>query len=497
MSLRKRSINDVLIQKYKKMQDCVHGQITISNFMTMVIDSKEFQRLRKLKQLGSCSYVYHSAEHTRFQHSIGTAYLAGELLNTIHQNHIPADVSEYLKNIPELRSYYKTRYDGLSYVLDEYIIELVKIAALCHDIGHGPFSHIFDDHFLPYVKSKREPNDSHEMRSGLLVEKIIKNNVKLSQFISDDCIQFIKNIINPQKEHNGWLYQIVSNNLNGLDVDKYDYIARDSHFTGIKIGFDLNNLIYNVRVVDNNICYQEQVFLDICELFRTRYRLHRTVYAHKAAISSQFMIIEIFNNINDIIGLADSVNDMDKFCEMTDEYILTCHNSYMSGCNFLSDSQRESLEKVKLIIDKLNRHELYPHVGTYICDSRVDMSQYNFKTITDEKLIVFQTVVGFVSGKKSNPLENIYVYNASTIKNKKYKCQKVAPHDYSRLLSAQYQENLMMIFSRDRNIKNLTKTRNEFSELFPKIPIYCVSEKMNNINFVDSNDSDEEKADIN
>src|SRR5207253_5636322 len=139
------------------------------------------------------------AVHTRHEHSIGTYFLAGRILDCISKNTDPLDIYQYFSEITELKQYFNDTYGENIYIFDEFIIELIKIAALCHDLGHGPFSHVFDDFFLPYVKKELSPNDHHEVRSGLLLEKIIKSNKKLSKIIGDNEINFMKNIINPEK----------------------------------------------------------------------------------------------------------------------------------------------------------------------------------------------------------------------------------------------------------------------------------------------------------
>ena len=134
--------NEEIDQNYKQFYDNIHNYIKVSNIACKIIDSKPFQRLRSLHQLGTCHYVFPTATHTRFEHSIGTYYLTGRLLNNI-KNKINKDtLEEYLKNISELKEYYeKTN----NYILDNYICELIKIGGLCHDLGHGPFSHLFEE----------------------------------------------------------------------------------------------------------------------------------------------------------------------------------------------------------------------------------------------------------------------------------------------------------------------------------------------------------------
>src|SRR5437868_6262437 len=188
----------------------------------------------------------------------------------------------------------------------------------------------------------------------------------------------MKNIINPEKHHTGFVYQIVSNSLNGLDVDKFDYISRDSYVTGIQTKFNYQRLVDHAIVIDNNICYPEQSIGDIIELYSTRYKLHKTVYAHKSAISAQYMIIEIFKYLDKILNLCDSVNDMDKFCTMTDEYILTCINILKQPFVTLQEPQYRALGRAESIITKLNSHKIYPHVLTKVDDKKIEITRKHF-----------------------------------------------------------------------------------------------------------------------
>src|SRR5437868_6747560 len=96
----------ILIQNYKHIHDSIHGFIGVSNIAVMVIDTIEFQRLRHLKQLGSCCYVYHNAVHTRHEHSIGTYFLAGRILDCISKNTDPLDIYQYFLEITELKQYF-------------------------------------------------------------------------------------------------------------------------------------------------------------------------------------------------------------------------------------------------------------------------------------------------------------------------------------------------------------------------------------------------------
>ena len=106
-----------------------------------------------MKQLSTFNYIFQNAVHTRFEHSIGTYYLSQQLCHQISTNTNKNIINEFIKNNNFLYNYLKTTYIDSKRLckFDKYIQELINIAALCHDIGHGPFSHIFDDDFLKYV----------------------------------------------------------------------------------------------------------------------------------------------------------------------------------------------------------------------------------------------------------------------------------------------------------------------------------------------------------
>ncbi len=133
------------LKDYKIINDIIHGSITLSKMAMLIIDTPEFQRLRYIKQLSTCNFVFPNAVHTRFEHSIGTYQICKKMLYNLKKNSSKEEIN-LIGNIIELKDYFsKTLHENL---LDDYIIELVSIGALCHDLGHGPFSHLFDDYFL-------------------------------------------------------------------------------------------------------------------------------------------------------------------------------------------------------------------------------------------------------------------------------------------------------------------------------------------------------------
>lgn len=417
------------LKDYKIINDTIHNSISLSKLATLIIDTPEFQRLRYIKQLSTCYFVFPNAVHTRFEHSIGTYHICKKMLYYLRKNSEIHEIN-LIKDIPELKSYISTLDDKI--LLDNYIIELVAIGALCHDLGHGPFSHLFDDNFLKNKTNIIEENKYHEHRSCILLSNIIKNNAILSKSICNEHITFIHNIINPNRQiHTNYIYQIVSNGLNSIDVDKFDYLTRDSKMLNINISFNFNRLIENALILNNIICYPKKIDSDIINMFQTRYYMHKKVYAHKSVISSLLVITELFDNLDKIINFTDSVNDMNNFIKYTDDYVM-CLCRYFSSNN----------ATLKKIIDVIDNHSFYKLIYHNYIDVNSTDNKYE-KFVENDDIVKFENTIGFITGKKNNPLDFVYLYNA---KNPYNTIEILSKSDSACLLSSKYQEKLVMVF---------------------------------------------------
>ena len=456
-----------LCKKMKIIHDVIHGYISLTYFATLIIDTKYFQRLRKLKQLGTCVWVFPTGTHTRFEHSIGTYYVADQLLERIVTSTDPQSIDQYLNDIDELNNYYERIYQSQVHTLDEYVCELIKIAALCHDLGHGPLSHVFDDVLLPAVGKADHPCATHEERSGLLLELLIKNNKILSNIIHDNEIKFMKNLINPNPNiHKGFIYQIVSNSLTGLDVDKFDYLARDIYMLNFQALIDSTRLVKHIKIIDNNIVYPEQSIDDIYNIFQTRFRLHKQVYCHKVVISVQFIIVELLILLDDILHISDSITDMDKFCELTDEYIFESLKVIGKFTSNLTETQFKNYKKAIELVNKLDMRKLYTTVSSRVLQEKIDITKLlsDMSLPDSDDIIVFQNKIGFVSGNKPNPFDSILVYSTKNTKISDKYMEKMEV--MSLLLPKSYQEYLVMIFYKDKDNKSRIK---ELKELFKSL----------------------------
>jgi len=232
----------------KSIQDRVHGQIQLDGLLVAVMDTAEFQRLDRIKQLGGCVYVYPSATHTRKEHSIGVAYLAGYMAR-----HLQCEQ-------PELG-------------IDAADVLCVELAGLAHDLGHGPFSHMFETFMKLQEKAGATHHWEHEpMSEKLLRELIERNRIPIWEYFDESegsplwrqHLNFAVNLISGLSPEKTWptdlgrgpekrfLFDIVSNARNGIDVDKLDYLVRDSMacFGSPKPpGFDIYRIIKGSRVL--------------------------------------------------------------------------------------------------------------------------------------------------------------------------------------------------------------------------------------------------------
>jgi HD superfamily phosphohydrolase len=211
----------------KFVRDSVHGDLQLDEFEVKLVDTPEIQRLRRIKQLGFTYLVYPGANHSRFEHSIGTMYLASRLARHLE--------------------------------LDDETHSLIRCCAIIHDAGHGPFSHVSEGG-IAY---------SHEE----LTSKLIKES-QLGDILSERfSLKEVLRIINGQ----GPLGDIISGEL---DVDRMDYLLRDSYYTGVAYGIiDVERLLANMKLEDGLILHGKGVQAAESMLL-ARYFMYPSVYQH-------------------------------------------------------------------------------------------------------------------------------------------------------------------------------------------------------------------------
>nr|WBF70767.1 hypothetical protein [Megavirus caiporensis] len=391
---------------YSKLFGCnVHSSIRVGPMALSIINTQYFQRMKKIKQLGLTNWVFPTATHTRFEHSLGVYHLAGKMLEKIKTQY-----PDMLYNIPILSD------DPL--LLTDKIIECIKIAGLCHDIGHGPFSHIFDDILLSNVTHK---NHHHEQRSCLITGILCERELRSE--LSDKEILFIKSIIDPGPNDKGALYQIICNNLNGIDVDKFDYLARDSINLKIGIEFNANRLIDDFIIDGGNIVYPKHCSADIYKMFHSRYMMHKTVYSHKTVKLLEMMLKDIFIKIDPIFKISDTINNMNDFCKLTDDSIFNLIETTINPPSFID---------IKLSINDILRvHDAYKiyqnMINRILYKQIIDISEEDnpndkfnsfinhivnkHPNIKTDDFYIFVTKCGFTNNLNKSPFDDIFFYD--------------------------------------------------------------------------------------
>jgi len=370
------------------------------------IDNKLFKRLKNIKQLGSLDEVFPSATHTRASHSMGVSYLAEKFTTKLFYN---SNINFSQQNLN--------------------IISNIKLAGLYHDIGHGPFSHVFDNHVL----SKLCPNNrfrNHEIRSF----ELLKNNwgtFDLKNFNGYD-IDMIQNMIEPVENMNSYQYQIIANKINSIDVDKFDYLLRDPYHLGFSYSFDCNRLMNKSKIIDNTICYDQAIADDIFDLYYTRYKFHREVYNHKAAKSIELMIADILLESNDVYNFPEMITN-NRFLELDDTIISRIRYNTEPALNKCRDIiNRIETRNIYKQIYKSNNEDINS-VKDKIFDENPDdhMAQYHF----------IETSFDLCNEERS-PYENIQFYKDG--------CTKMNLDDVTirKLVPSSFKENIVSVYKK-------------------------------------------------
>lgn len=419
-----------------KLVGCsIHKSIRIHPSILKIIHTDEFQRLHDIKQLGLCYLVFPSGKHSRFEHALGVYYLACQLINNIR------------KKYPE-REYWIEELGIKTMLTDEIALDIL-IAALCHDIGHAMFSHCFDDLILKNSKYHNHPNAEHEIRSCLIIEIICKRELDLD----NKHINFTNSLVEPTKPyHKGVIYQIVSNTLNGMDVDKYDYLSRDPYNLGLSKSFDSRRLLEEFIIDGNdNIAYSKHCAQDVLEMFQTRYALHAIVYSHKTTKIIELMYVDMFKKLEPIFHLCESISDMKKFCRLNDMTLFNKLDEVLNPSPYmtlnLTDEQLQAIKEADQIRKDINARHLYKaifyqnDVSKKECSDFITSMKKQYPELKQEDLIISKVNVGYVGSNKPDPFLSIYFYDKIT-DTKTFTMNKTR---ISAILSNKYNEDRYLL----------------------------------------------------
>lgn len=398
---------------YKLFQDSVHGVMRFHPVIVKFIDTIAFQRLRNIKQLGTAYLVFPAAAHNRFEHSLGVCFLAGEVMDELE------------KNSPAVwKGIFHDRKEAQTIKL------AIQIAGLLHDLGHGPFSHTWE----VFVQACGVQDWDHEKTSCALIDLMLWNGPDLSELGKlfknefqdmDKYVKFIKDVImgvTPDKiadPKRAFLYQIVANKFNDIDVDKYDYFLRDAQHLKMNIPFDYQRLIKLCRIEyrgdTSHIAFRDVENYSIQGMFRTRADLHIRAYQHRVVKNLEIMLI-------------DALKEADKNEFRIGNLPLSRVHENPLLFSKLTDSIQETLlygedpklESTRKILERLLTRDLYKTVAEWrVKVSRTDEEEKTnrvAKGLTrkllnelekdlDEKFALTQVCVN--QGKYYDPLANV------------------------------------------------------------------------------------------
>ena len=372
----------------KIVNEPIHGHYRLEPVCVAVMDTPEFQRLRYLKQLGTAYYVFPGACHNRFEHSLGVCHLANEWIQM------------FARNQPRLN-------------ITKEECQAVALAGLCHDLGHGPFSHVFENVLVPklaaHAGNGKLKEFKHEAMSARLFRRIVRNNPWLSGDaklgikgeISDRVVDLVCDIITsgengaPAEEAarigRRFLFDIVANNTNSIDVDKFDYLERDAYHCGVNSGFDRRRLMTHAKVVgeEGEICFKSSEAFSVYQLFHTRYGLHKQIYQHRKAKAIEYMIADALWLADPVLRLSDILaravdggdEGLEGYISLDDTLLREIVRRHAAG--------QEGLEEAAKLVRRMERRDIYSFVNEAIVPATVveECDRTNgWKNVTEEEI---------------------------------------------------------------------------------------------------------------
>jgi HD superfamily phosphohydrolase len=290
-----------------EIKDPVHGYVYITEQEKEIIDSYPVQRLHRLRQLAGSEYVYPGANHTRFEHSIGVMYLASRVVEN----------------------------SGISQYISEDEAKLVKIAGLLHDVGHGPFSHVFE-HLLD-----RELGKTHEDLTTWIIENSeLKEILRRNGYHPEEVGKLAVGRLHRSKK--AFLDQIISS---AVDVDKQDFIVRDTHHTGAEYGFvDIFRLIHALDVLGGNLAVDLGALSALESLIIARMESFRSIYFHRVGRAAQIMLAMAMEKANGELGFT-RFKTPDEYMAMDDYPVWTALKNCKKSNAIIRDLERRRLLK--------------------------------------------------------------------------------------------------------------------------------------------------------
>lgn len=274
-----------------------------------LIDSPWVQRLRYILQLQSAHWVYPGAEHTRFQHSLGTMHLAGRFITQLYPS-----LRQIIPNLPSFA----------------FLEEFVRITALLHDIGHGPFCHFFDHHFLHQYHLTHELLGQHIIRDhlGTIIQNIQRGPSGLfaeGERLDPEHIAFLI-LKDPNQSTQGLPQWVMALRplLGGIFTpDNCDYVLRDSYMCGVAIGpVDIERLLHYTFFSSHGLTIHQAGLPALQMFLHARLYLYTNVYYHRTTRAIDLHLQEIFQPTMDILFPKNPLKAFPQYLQLTDWHVM-------------------------------------------------------------------------------------------------------------------------------------------------------------------------------
>ncbi len=273
----------MILRPVAEIRDPVHGYIKITEVEREIIDSPWVQRLRRIHQLAGSYLVYPGAVHSRFEHVVGAMHMAGETAESLsRRTHIDAEQ-----------------------------IEEVRLAALLHDVGHGPFSHMYEEVLADKTDITHEDISQRVVRETSVSDILSRHGFsprKMSAFT-----------VGKQASKPPFMNEIIAGDLS---ADMMDYLLRDSYFTGVEYGkVDTQRIIDSLHVAEKHLALDSAALLAFEALLLARYEMFKAVYFHRTVRAAELMLVHSMKLADEALGLTD-LKDIDRYLDMTDEVVM-------------------------------------------------------------------------------------------------------------------------------------------------------------------------------
>jgi len=309
----------LILKSVAEIRDPVHGYVKMTEVERDLIDTPFIQRLRRVHQLAGSYLVYPGAVHTRFEHVVGAMHVAGL-------------IAESLAPTSEIGP-------------DE--VQEVRIAALLHDVGHGPFSHMYEEVLAEKTNVTHEDISQRSVLGTPIRDVLEKNGFsakKMSAFA-----------VGKQNKRPLFMNEIIAG---GLSADIMDYLLRDSYFTGVEYGkVDIRRVIDSLQVAEGRLAIENAALYAFEALLLARYEMFKAVYFHRTVRAAELMLVQSMKLADDALGLTD-LSDLDSYLELTDEIVLQRLATLNPSTSELKEARRLALgfrnrNLVKCVFERL------------------------------------------------------------------------------------------------------------------------------------------------